>query len=140
MLVVDEDGTARRLNVQGLRRQGYEVGIAEDGHAAWLELQTNRYHLVITEHELPGLSGLGLIKKLRQANMRLPVIIAITTMPGWQSSAYPWLLHANRIFKPYTVTSLAGLVKNVLHTTNPLAMELRQQQMDPASRQSAVAS
>ena len=79
----------RHINVQGVRRHGYEVGIAKDGYAGWLELQTNSYNLLITENELPDLTGAGLVKKLRSANMPLPVIIGIETLPPWQSSEYP---------------------------------------------------
>jgi DNA-binding NtrC family response regulator len=128
ILVVNDDADILRLNVQALRRHGYEVGIAKDGYAGWLELQTNSYNLLITENDLPGMSGVGLVKKLRRANMPLPVIIAIKTMPPWQSYEYPWLLRANKIFKPYIVTALLGLVKKVLCTTNEVAIRLRQPQ------------
>jgi len=140
ILVVNDDADILRLNVQALRHHGYEVGIAEDGYAGWLELQTNSYNLMITENELPGMSGVGLIKKLRLANMPLPVIIAIETMPTWQSSQYPWLLRANKMFKPYTVTALLGLVKKVLYTTNEVAIRLRQLQVHQSSHELVIAS
>jgi hypothetical protein len=81
-----------------------------------------------------------LIKKLRLANMPLPVIIAIETMPMWQSSQYPWLLHASKLFKPYTVSALLELVKNVLSTTNNSAIKLRRPKNLQASHQPVVAS
>jgi DNA-binding response OmpR family regulator len=140
ILVVNDDLEILRINFEGLRFHGYAVGIAEDGHAGWLELQTNRYNLLITENELPGLTGVGLVKKLRLANMPLPVIIAIKTMPPWQSSEYPWLLGAHKIFKPYTITALLGLVKKVLCTTNDAAIRLRRPQIHLSSHEPVVAS
>jgi DNA-binding NtrC family response regulator len=140
ILVVNDDVDICRLIVQGLLRSGYQVGIAQDSRAGWLELQTNSYNLLITENELPGLTGVGLVKKLRLANMPLPVIIAIEMMPTWQASQYPWLLRANKIFKPYTVPALLDLVKNVLSTTNDSAIKLRRPQNLQASHQPVVAS
>jgi DNA-binding response OmpR family regulator len=140
ILVVNDDADILQLNVEGLRRHGYEVGIARDSRAGWLELQTNSYNLLITENGLPGLTGVGLVKKLRLANMPLPVIIAIETMPIWQSSQYPWLLHASKLFKPYTVSALLDLVKNVLSTTNNSAIKLRRPQNLQASHQPVVAN
>jgi DNA-binding response OmpR family regulator len=138
ILVVNGDADICWLNVEGLRRHGYEVGIAADGDAGWLEMQTNSYNLLITENELPGLSGVGLVKKLRSANMPLPVIIAVETMPPVQSSQYPWLLRAHKLFKPYTVMTLLGLVKNVLRSTNDTAIKLRRPKIYQASRDSRL--
>ena len=96
ILVVNDDLDILRINFEGLRCHGYDVGIAADGHAGWLELQTNSYNLLIVENELPGMSGVGLVKKIRPANMPLPMIITMETMPAWQSPQYPWLLRASK--------------------------------------------
>jgi DNA-binding response OmpR family regulator len=133
ILVVNDDAGILRLNVEGLRRHGYEVGVAEDSYAGWLELQTKSYNLLITENELPGMSGVGLVRKLRLANMPLPVIIAIETMPAWQSSQYPWLLRASKLFKPYTVAALLGQVKNILRSANDTPIKLHRSQINPAA-------
>jgi DNA-binding response OmpR family regulator len=117
ILMVDDDPYLRQLNAEGLRRHGYEVNMAADGETGWEELQCNRYNLLITENDLPRLTGVGLVKKLRSACMPLPVIMAITTLPTWQSAQYPWLLHATKLLKPYTLEELLGMVKKILPTT-----------------------
>jgi len=104
-----------------LRQYGYKVVVAGDGEAAWQQLQINHYNLLITENELPGASGVGLLKKLRAACMFLPVIVAIETLPSWQSSDYPWLLKATKLIKPYTFEDLLGLVSRFLPV--PFRME-----------------
>ncbi len=112
--MVDDDPCHSELGAGVLRRHGHSVDLAKDSEAAWEELLTNRYNLLVTENDLPGLTGVGLIKKLRSACMPLPVIIAIRTLPSWQSAEYPWLLNAARLFKPYTFEELLGLVRNAL--------------------------
>ena len=133
-----DDAEIRWQNSEGLRQHGYEVGTAADGEAGWLELQTNSYNLLITENELPGLSGVGLVKKLRSANMPLPVIIGIEAMPRVQSYEYPWLLRAHKLFKPYNEAAMLELVKSVLRTTNYTAEKLHPPQYYQATREPAI--
>jgi len=113
-----------RLNAEALRRHGYEVDIACGSKAGWEMLQNIPYNLLFTEHDLTGLTGVGLLKKLRSACMSLPVIIAIETLPPWQSAEYPWLLKATKLFKPYAIEDLLGLVKSVLPVTAYVRTEI----------------
>jgi DNA-binding NtrC family response regulator len=114
ILMVDDDPCLVELNAEVLRRHGYEVDIACDGKDGWEELQTNRYNLLITENDLPRLTGVGLVMKLRSACMSLPVIIAVGILPSWKSAEYPWLLKSTKLFKPYASEDLLGLVKSIL--------------------------
>lgn len=97
-----------------LRRHGYEVSTTGDGEAGWEELQTHHYHLLITENELPGLTGVGLVKKLRAAAMPLPVILVTATLPSWESPEYSWLLKADKLLKPCANEDLLRTVRQVL--------------------------
>src|ERR1051325_11485038 len=67
ILVADDDGDVRHLTAKLLKRCGYEVDTAEDGATAWDSLQRNRYHLLITNHHIPKVSGVELLEKLRAA-------------------------------------------------------------------------
>jgi DNA-binding response OmpR family regulator len=121
ILVVEDDGDIRRLNTGALIDSGYRVDAIEDGAAAWDALQVNSYDLLVTDHSMPKLSGLELLKKLHAAHMALPVIMATGTMPAWEFALHPWLLPAAMLFKPYTVDELLGTVKKVLHEANSTA-------------------
>lgn len=115
ILIVDDDTCLGELNAEVLRRHGYEVKTARDGQAGWEELQTNHYHLLITENDLPGLTGVGLVKKLRSACMPLPVIMVTEALPSWKSPEYSWLLKATKLLKPYSYEELLRMVINVLN-------------------------
>jgi DNA-binding response OmpR family regulator len=121
ILIVDDDTCRCELNAETLRRHGYSVTIAGDSEAGWEELQNNRYNLLITEHDLPGLTGAGLVRKLRSACMSLPVIMVVETLPSWRSADYPWFLKAAKLFKPYSFGELLESVKRIL----PPASNLR---------------
>ena len=117
ILLLDADPCLCAFNANALRRHGFVANTAPDAETGWEELQTNRYNLLITENDLPGLTGVGLIKKLRSACMPLPIIIAIGTLPPWKSPDYPWLLPTTKLFKPYAFEDLLGQVKRLLLKT-----------------------
>lgn len=105
-------------NAELLRQHGYAIDIASDGEAGWQKLLTNSYHLLITENNLPGLTGVGLVKKLRHACMPLPVIMVIEVLPSWQSADYPWLLTAIKLLKPFTIQDLLDVASNACPTVD----------------------
>lgn len=117
ILLLDTDRCLCDFHADALRRHGFLANTAPDAETGWEELQTNRYHLLITENDLPGLTGVGLIKQLRSACMSLPIIVAIRTLPPWKSAEYPWLLKATKLFKPYAFEDLLAQVKNNLLST-----------------------
>jgi CheY-like chemotaxis protein len=82
ILVVEDNAAVRHLNVQVLALVGYEVYGAEDGVSGWELLKARNVHLLITDHEMPGLSGLELVKRVRSSGMTLPIIMATGTLPA----------------------------------------------------------
>ena len=115
ILVVEDDIFFRRLNTQVLLRSGYEVDAAADGAAAWQALNTDSYDLLITDNNMPKMSGIELLKKLRVARMALPVIMATGTLPKEEFTRQPWLQPAAMLPKPYTAEEMLRTVKKVLH-------------------------
>jgi DNA-binding NtrC family response regulator len=97
---------------------GYAVDMAEDGAAAWETLQANRYELVITDNNIPKLTGIELLKKLRSARMRLPVIMATGKMPTQELSQNPEFEPVVMLSKPYATDQLLDAVKDALHTVS----------------------
>ena len=118
ILVVDEDRDLRQLYAEALAGLGYHVDAAEDGAAGWEALKANRYHLLITEHEMPNLTGVELVKMLRAARMALPVVMAAGRLPTHELARNPSLQLAATLSKPFAVDALLDTVKNVLRATD----------------------
>jgi len=118
ILVVEDDGDIRHLNAEVLIQLGYHVDVAADGAVAWDTLQRNSYDLLVTDNEMPKLTGVGLLKKLHAARMALPVILATGTLPTKEFTRNPWIQPAALLLKPYTTTQLLGMVQDVLHATD----------------------
>jgi len=118
ILVVDEDSDLRLLYADALARPGYHVDAAENGAAAWEALQANYYNLLITEHDMPGLTGVELVRKLRSARMALPVVMAAGRLPTHELARNPSLQLAATLSKPFAIPALLDTVKSVLRTTD----------------------
>ena len=114
ILLVDDDICAREFNAGILIRFGYLVNTAEDGDAGWTALNADDYDLLITDNQMPKVSGIELLKKLRTARMVLPVIMATGVLPSEEFDRYPWIKPAAILVKPYTIGELLRTVLEVL--------------------------
>ena len=114
ILVVEDDFYVRLLNTEVLERSGYQVDTAEDGVAAWNALHTAHYDLLITDNNMPNLSGVELVKKMRAEEMTLPVIMATGALPRQELEQNPSLKIAATLLKPFTTAQLVELVKKIL--------------------------
>lgn len=118
ILVVDDDVTVRLLSKEVLIHHGFQVDAAEDGAAGLEALHAKQYDLLITDNNMPKVTGIELVKKLRADSITLPVIMASGTIPE-ELNQNPRLLNA-ALLKPFTSKELLETVNNVLRTTeNP---------------------
>ncbi len=76
ILIVDDDSFTRMLLRSALEEGGYQVAEAGDGQQALQVLQgTAAIELIITDLNMPGLSGTALVQRLRHEGWRLPIIV-----------------------------------------------------------------
>ncbi|MDX2105248.1 MAG: response regulator [Candidatus Melainabacteria bacterium] len=77
ILVTDDSITSRVLLKNILESNDYQVEVANDGEDAWQKLQTKRFDLLITDVEMPKMSGFELTKKIRTESTfsDMPIIV-----------------------------------------------------------------
>lgn len=77
VLVVDDSLTSRTLQRNILTSAGYDVELAVDGEDGWSKLEQSRPALVLSDVEMPRLTGLELVKRIRRSERwkTLPVIL-----------------------------------------------------------------
>jgi two-component system nitrogen regulation response regulator GlnG len=119
--VVDDDLDILRFNLDALSHSGYHVDTAENGALAWETLQLNRYDLLVTDNNMPNVSGIDLLKRLRAARMMLPVIMATGNPHLEEFYRNPELQPVVTLSKPYTIRELLGTIENLLHANAPAA-------------------
>ena len=74
VLVVDDEPPIRKLLRMGLSTQGYDILDAPSGKAA-LELIGQKPDLIILDLGLPDIDGLELLRRMRQANEGVPIVV-----------------------------------------------------------------
>jgi DNA-binding response OmpR family regulator len=120
ILLIEDDTAIRQLCLELLIGSGYQVDTAEDGEAGLKVLHAashdpDSYDLLITDNNMPKLSGVGLIKKLRSERTPLPpVILASGTIPP----NIEQLRLAAILLKPFDAGQLVQTVREVLRTAN----------------------
>ena len=77
ILVVDDSITVRQLQKQILESNGYEVHLAVDGVEGWNAIRLGDYDLIISDIDMPRMTGFELLEHIRGESKftNLPVII-----------------------------------------------------------------
>jgi two-component system NtrC family response regulator len=75
ILVVDDEPPQLELIGGFLKKQGFEVTLAESGETALQIFRRESFDLVLTDQRMPNLSGLDLLKAVRTVNPETPVIV-----------------------------------------------------------------
>src|SRR5579862_317214 len=118
ILVADDDRDVRRVIAHALMGSGYHADTAEDGAAAWETIQIKAFNLLITDHNMPKLTGVELVRKLRSARMALPVILVTGKLPTEALAQNPSLRLAAMLPKPFSIDELLETVRTVLRATD----------------------
>ena len=66
LLIVDDDENVRRAVIRSLRSEGYVLLSAEGGREALAIMKETKVDLVISDHAMPGMSGLELVREIRK--------------------------------------------------------------------------
>jgi two-component system response regulator RegX3 len=112
LVVEDEESYSDPLSYL-LRREGYDVVVAETGPAALAQFESNGADLVLLDLMLPGLSGVDVCRRLRQRSS-VPVIMLtakdseIDKVVGLEMGADDY------VTKPYSSRELLARIKAVL--------------------------
>jgi two-component system, OmpR family, response regulator QseB len=120
----------------GLKRDGFTVDWVHEAHSAAAVLHTEPYELVLLDLGLPGMSGLQLLKSLRERGDSLPVLIITARdavsdrVSGLDAGADDYLV------KPFDLDELAARIRALLRrragTGVPLLAHLGVE-LDPAA-------
>jgi len=134
LVVEDEESFSDPLSYL-LRREGYEVAVADDGPAALEEFDRNGADLVLLDLMLPGLPGTEVCRQLRTRS-NVPVIM-LTAKDGEIDKVVGLELGADDyVTKPYSSRELVARVRAVLRrgtepeTPVPVAVEAGPVRMD----------
>jgi DNA-binding response OmpR family regulator len=75
ILVADDESKIAQFIRKGLKEEGYAVDIASDGDEAMNLALHEDYDAVVLDIMLPGIDGIGVLKKIRATRPDLPVML-----------------------------------------------------------------
>ena len=120
VLMVDDDDGQLRIRASVLRSAGLEVSLASTAEGALEILRTNGSEIgvVITDHLLPGLHGVDLVRELRRLDRSIPVVV-LSGLPDIEPE-YAGLDAIVRL-KPFPAGELIRLIHGLLNSNTTQA-------------------
>ncbi|WP_407120784.1 sigma-54-dependent transcriptional regulator [Bradyrhizobium sp. STM 3561] len=120
ILIADDDAVARRLVENMVQKCGYETVVVDSGDAAIAALtapDAPAIDAVILDLVMPGLDGMGVLAKIREAGLSIPVIVQ--TAHGGIDNVISAMRAgaADFVVKPVGVERLQVSLRNALNTS-----------------------
>jgi len=141
VLVVEDDESVARFLGQALREAGYMVELASDGQTGLEQAKSFGYDLVLLDVMLPGLNGLDVCRRLRNANISTPILMITAKdtlqdrVDGLDSGADDYIV------KPFQLAELLARARALLRraVSAPTVLRVADLTLDPASRRAVRA-
>lgn len=116
ILIVDDSPSMRRMVSATLRTAGHDVGEAEDGSRALTAAGMRPFDIVISDMNMPGMTGIELVEALRRqgTHRHIPILMLTTETSedmknrARNAGASGWLV------KPFDPEQLIAVVDKVL--------------------------
>lgn len=127
LLVVDENPTALEVLGRRLSHLGHDVTLADSGLAATNLLLAQRFDLVLIEMEMPTLSGVQTLKKMRGSGLLGNASVIMVTGRG-DSSVVIEALNAgadDHMAKPFDFEILDAKIRHIIARANQLGQLTR---------------
>lgn len=138
ILVVEDERSIAEFVQRGLEAEGYSVSCAHDGAEGLARARTGDFALVILDVLLPKLSGLEVVKAIREADEALPVIM-LTALAETDDVVTGLDLGASDyLTKPFAFTELVARIRAHLRQpgqANATSLEVGDISLDFRTRQ-----
>ncbi|MFP2904631.1 sigma-54-dependent transcriptional regulator [Pyxidicoccus sp. 3LFB2] len=125
VLVIDDEANLRKVLAAMLRRDGFDVTVAENGEQGLAEFHKNGADIVVTDLVMPKVGGMEVLGTIRAANPDVPVIII--TAHGTVDSAVDAIKAGafDYITKPFDQAELSSVVAKAAKTNESARRSVR---------------
>ncbi|TWT98082.1 Alkaline phosphatase synthesis transcriptional regulatory protein PhoP [Botrimarina colliarenosi] len=117
VLIAEDNAALRRVIGFALKGCGFEVTAAPDGAEAWRIAEGQTFDLVVTDQQMPHLTGVELVEQLRQSTTNAKTPVILLTAKGMELEAdtlreqygVSAMLH-----KPFSPSQLGALAEEMI--------------------------
>jgi two-component system OmpR family response regulator len=137
VLVVEDEARMAGLLKRALQEEGHAVDVAADGlEGLWLATE-NAYGAIVLDVMLPGLDGIGVCRRLREAGIWVPVLMLTARdgvgdrVRGLDAGADDYLV------KPFSLLELAARLRALARRddrSRPVILAEGDLRLDPAAK------
>ena len=116
VLVVDDFSTMRRIVKNILKQIGYsDIEEAEDGNSALVRLRQGGYGLVVSDWNMPNMTGLDLLKAIRADNVLSNMPVLMVTAEAKKENVLDAIKAGvnNYVVKPFTADVLKDKIEKI---------------------------
>ncbi len=116
VLVVDDHAQARESMADILRQAGHQARCCSSAVEALQLLARESFDCVITDLNMPGMNGIGLIREVRSKpeSRMLPIVLLTTESQDTRKQEAKAAGATGWIVKPFTTNQLLAVVKKVI--------------------------
>jgi DNA-binding response OmpR family regulator len=137
LLLVEDDESVARFLRQATVEAGYSVEVVGDGAEGLRRATSDAFDLLLLDVMLPGLNGLEVCRRLRDAQVRTPILIITARdtledkLAGLDGGADDYLV------KPFELAELLARVRALLRRSSSSAgpLQVADLMLDPLSRE-----
>lgn len=114
LLVIEDEDDLRNALVRGFQKLGYSADSAGDGLEGMELLEANSYDLILLDLNLPGIDGLEILSRIREADWEQKVLI-LSARTAFHQRVQGLDLGANDyLVKPFDFQELEARIRNLL--------------------------
>jgi DNA-binding response OmpR family regulator len=127
ILLCDDEAHIVRAAEFIFKRAGYDVVCAMDGQEGWERICEQQPDIVVTDCQMPRLSGLGLAEKIRQTPATADLPIIMLSAKGFELSSQELRAHYGiccLVGKPFSPRELFARVEAVLQGKETTTMAI----------------
>ena len=124
LLLVDDEPAVLKVTQRLLERRGYQVVACSSAEEALTWLGREVFDVVLSDVQMPGIGGLGLLRAVHEQDAELPVIL-VTGNPNAEAELVAKQLHAfHYLSKPVACEQLGEVVAEATSSSRRTARRL----------------
>ncbi|MCJ0943077.1 MULTISPECIES: response regulator transcription factor [Staphylococcaceae] len=125
ILLIEDNEMIGKLTEKMLKIKKYHVDWLKDGNEVIDYLSTNQYDLLLIDWMLPGISGIEIIKKIRNKNIDIPIIMLTAKSQTADKVTGLTFGADDYVTKPFEFEELEARILTVLKRSIPLKSQTK---------------